>query len=121
MLRGYGTILGVALLVLGAGGLLGLWDITPTEEHLYPDDFLYLFTGFIFAYLGLSPRTNTTDIRAVVVGMGVLYALVGLMLAIGLPLLGLSSGVYGVGYNLGQMAFGLLNLIAGWVLSRQPA
>ena len=121
MLRGYVTIVGVALLVLGAGGLLGFWDITPSEEPLYPDDFLYLITGSIFSYLGLSPNTSTADIRTVVVGMGVLYALVGLLLAIGLPLLGLSFGVYGVGYNLEQMAFGLLNLIAGWVVSPQTS
>jgi hypothetical protein len=119
MLRGYVTIVGVVLLGLGAGGLLGFWDVTPTEEPLYPDDFLYLITGFIFSYLGLSPKTSTADIRTVVVGMGVLYALVGLLLAIGLPLLGLSFGVYGVVYNLGQMTFGLLNLIVGWFLSPQ--
>ena len=117
MLRGYVTIVGVALLVLGAGGLLGFWDITPSEEPLYPDDFLYLITGSIFSYLGLSPNTSTADIRTVVVGMGALYALVGLVLAVGLPLLGVSFGTYGVGYNLGQVAFGLLNLIAGWFLS----
>src|ERR671933_302636 len=118
MLRGYVTIVGVVLVVLGAGGLLGFWDVTPSEEPLYPDDFLYLITGAIFSYLGLSSNTSTADIRTVVVGMGALYALVGLVLAVVLPLFGLSFGVYGVGYNLGQVARGLLNLIAGWVLSR---
>jgi hypothetical protein len=121
MLRGYVTIVGVVLMVLGAGGLLGFWDITPSEEPLYPDDFLFLITGAIFSYLGLSSNTSTADIRTVVVGMGALYALVGLVLAVGLPLLGVSFGTYGVGYNLGQVAFGLLNLIAGGFLSREPA
>ena len=121
MLRGYVTIVGVVLFVLGAGGLLGFWDVTPSEEPLYPDDFLYLITGAIFSYLGLSSNTSTADIRTVVVGMGALYALVGLLLAVVLPLLGLSFGVYGVGYHLGQMAFGFLNLIAGWVLSPQTS
>ena len=118
MLRGYVTIVGVALLVLGAGGLLGFWDITPSEENLYPDDLLYFITGSIFSYLDLSSKTSTADIRTVVVGMGALYALAGLVLAITLPLIGLSLGVYGIGYNLGQMALGILNLIAGWFLSR---
>jgi hypothetical protein len=40
------------------------------------------------------------------------------VLAISLPLLGLSFGVYGVAYNIGQVAFGILNLIVGWFLSR---
>src|SRR5919199_4094987 len=120
MLRGYVRIVGVVLFVLGAGGLLGFWDITPSEENLYPDDLLYFITGSIFSYLGLSPKTSTADIRTVVVGMGALYALVGLVLAVGLPLLGVSFGTYGVGYNLGQVAFGLLNLIAGGFLSREP-
>ncbi len=117
MLRGYVTIVGVVLFVLGAGGLLGFWDITPSEENLYPDDLLYFITGSIFSYLGLSAKTSTADIRTVVVGMGALYALVGLVLAVSLPLLEVSFGTYGIAYNLGQVAFGLLNLMAGRFLS----
>ena len=121
MLRGYVTMVGIALLVLGAGGLLGFWDVTPSEEHLYPEDFLYLITGSIFSYLGLSPNTSTADIRTVLVGMGALYAFVGLVLAVSLPLLGVSFGAYGIAYNLGQVAFGLLNLMVGWFLSPQTS
>jgi hypothetical protein len=117
MLRGYVTIVGVVLFVLGAGGLLGFWDITPSEETLYPDDFLYFITGSIFSYLGLSSNTSTSDIRTVVVGMGALYILAGLVLAVSLPFLGPSFGTYGIAYNLGQVAFGLLNLMAGLFLS----
>src|ERR671932_120818 len=121
MLRGYVTIVGVVLFVLGAGGLLGFWDITPSEEPLYPDDFLYLITGSIFSYLGLSPNTSTADIRTVVAGGGGMPPFLGLVLAVSLPLLGVSFGTYGIAYNLGQVAFGLLNLMAGLFLSRKPA
>jgi hypothetical protein len=61
---------------------------------------------------------STTDIRTMVVGIGVLYVLAGGGVAIILALLGLSSDPYGVAYHLGQAAFGCLNAVAGWVLSR---
>ena len=118
MLRLYTAFVGVALLVLGAGGLLGIWDLTPTEAHLYAEDILYVGTGFIFSYIGLRREMSTTDIRTMVVGLGVLYILAGGGVAVSLALLGLFSGPYEVAYHLGQAAFGCLNAVAGWVLSR---
>ena len=101
MLRLYTALVGVALLVLGAGGLLGIWDVTPTEDPLYAEDILYLGTGLIFSYVGLRREMSTTDIRTMVVGIGVLYVLAGGGVAIILALLGLASGQYGVAYHLG--------------------
>ncbi|MDQ3965223.1 MAG: hypothetical protein M3246_02030 [Actinomycetota bacterium] len=118
MLRTYARVAGIVLFVLGAGGLVGIWDVTPVGRIAYMDDVLYLFTAAIFLYVGFA-RTSPEEIRYVAGGMGLLYLLSSGLLAAALLFFGLYSGAYELAYALIHAAFGILSILAAGFLDRE--
>jgi hypothetical protein len=68
MLRTYSRIVGIGLALWGIAGLLGVSGQSPGRIVLF------LGTSLIFLYAGFG-RVSAMELRAIVVGMGILYLL----------------------------------------------
>ncbi len=70
MLRIYARVAGVVLTVLGLAGLLGMWGSDPAWAVAY------FFASAVFLLVSLG-RWRSEEVRGLVGGLGVLYALIG--------------------------------------------
>ena len=122
MVRLYAQILGVVLiltgilgLVLGERLLLGILNIDVLE------DAVHVLTGGLLAYVGFG-RTDLAFARNVVLGLGVIYVLVGLIGFVAPTLFGLLPDGYTVFDNLLHLALGALSIaVALFARSGAPA
>ena len=110
MVRLYAQILGVVLiltgilgLVLGERLLLGILNIDILE------DVVHVLTGGILAYVGFG-RTDLALARNVVLGLGVIYLVVGLLGFVAPTLFGLLPDGYTLFDNLLHLALGVLSI-----------
>ena len=108
--RLYAQIVGVVLLLLGVMGLLlgerallGLVNIDIVE------DIIHLLTGGILAYVGFGQRDEGVA-RNVVMGLSVIYLLVGLLGFVLPDMAGLLPHEYSVADNIIHLALGALGL-----------
>jgi hypothetical protein len=109
--RVFAQIVGVVLLLLGVLGLLlgdqlllGLVNIDIVE------DIIHLLTGGLLAYVGFGQRDEGLA-RNVVIGLSVIYLLVGVLGFIIPMLFGLIPHGYSVGDNIIHLALGALGLV----------
>lgn len=114
-LRVYAQVLGVVLiltgvlgLVLGERLLLGILNIDIVE------DIVHILTGGILAYVGFG-RTDLALARNVVLGLGVIYLLVGLLGFVVPTLFGLLPDGYTVFDNLLHLALGILSIALAYL------
>jgi hypothetical protein len=109
--RVFAQIVGVVLLLLGVLGLLlgnqlllGLVNIDIVE------DIIHLLTGGLLAYVGFGQRDEGLA-RNVVIGLSVIYLLVGVLGFIIPMLFGLIPHGYSVVDNIIHLALGALGLL----------
>ena len=113
-IRVYAQVLGVVLiltgvlgLVLGERLLLGILNIDILE------DIVHILTGAILAYVGFG-RTDPALARNVVLGLGVIYLLVGLLGFVVPNLFGLLPDGYTIFDNLLHLALGGLSIAVAY-------
>ncbi len=77
MVREYGKVVGVTVVVIGILGLLlGQRSLFGALNIDVAEDLIHLATGGLLAYVGFSKR-NSEAARSVVGGIGIVYLLVG--------------------------------------------
>ena len=118
MVREYGKIVGVSVVLIGIVGLLlGQKSLFGALNIDIAEDVIHLVTGGLLAYVGFAKRDSGLA-RAVVGGIGVVYLLVG---AIGFAEpnpLGLFPSEYSVLDNLIHLTLGILAIAVAWILPR---
>ena len=114
-IRVYAQVLGVVLvltgvlgLVLGERLLLGILNIDILE------DIVHILTGAMLAYVGFG-RTDLALARNVVLGLGVVYLLVGLLGFVVPTLFGLLPDGYTIFDNLLHLALGGLSIAVAYL------
>jgi hypothetical protein len=106
-LRSYARAVAVALAVVGAAALSGV------VKAAHGSGVVYLFTGTLFAYAGFWNR-DAGVVRSLVGGLGVLYLLYGLVMAVLFLAWGFPYEGKGFVQSLANTAFGGLSvLLAG--------
>ena len=119
MVREYGKVVGVTVIVIGVVGLLlGQKSLFGALSIDIAEDLIHLVTGGLLAYVGFANRDNGVA-RAVVGGIGVVYLLVG---AVGFAEpnpLGLFPSEYSVLDNLIHLTLGILAIAVAWLLPRR--
>ncbi len=113
-IRVYAQVLGVVLILIGVLGLvlgerllLGILNIDILE------DIVHILTGAILAYVGFG-RTDLALARNVVLGLGVIYLLVGLLGFVVPTLFGLLPDGYTIFDNLLHLALGGLSIAVAY-------
>jgi hypothetical protein len=120
--RVYAQVLGVVLILIGVVGLLlgerlflGILNIDIVE------DAVHLITGGLLAYVGFS-RVDLALARNVVLGLGVVYLLVGLLGFVVPTMFGLLPDGYTAFDNLLHLALGVLSIaVALFARGEAPA
>jgi len=118
VVREYGKIVGVSVVLIGIVGLLlGQKSLFGALNIDIAEDVIHLVTGGLLAYVGFA-KPDSGLARAVVGGIGVVYLLVG---AIGFAEpnpLGLFPSEYSVLDNLIHLTLGVLAVAVAWLLPR---
>ena len=121
MARTYAGVVGVVVILIGVVGLLageepllGLVNIDIVE------DLVHLITGGLLAYVGFAHRDNRM-VRNVVGGLGVLFALIGLLGFVAPTLGGMVPHGYTTVDNLTHLVLGALGIAAAWLLGDRRA
>jgi len=118
VVREYGKIVGVSVVLIGIVGLLlGQKSLFGALNIDIAEDVIHLVTGGLLAYVGFA-KPDSGLARAVVGGIGVVYLLVG---AIGFAEpnpLGLFPSEYSVLDNLIHLTLGILAIAVAWILPR---
>ena len=119
MVREYGKVVGVTVVVIGVVGLLlgqkswfGALNIDIAE------DLIHLVTGGLLAYVGFAKRDSGVA-RTVVGAIGVVYLLVGAISFAEPNPLGLFPSHYSVLDNLIHLTLGILAIAVAWLLPRR--
>jgi hypothetical protein len=114
-IRVYAQVLGVVLiltgvlgLVLGERLLLGILNIDIVE------DIVHILTGGILAYVGFG-RMDLALVRNVVLGLGVIYLVVGLLGFVVPNLFGLLPDGYTIFDNLLHLVLGALSIAVAYL------
>ena len=118
--RVYAQVLGVVLILIGVVGLvlgerlfLGILNIDIVE------DIVHLITGGLLAYVGFS-RVDLALARNVVLGLGVVYLLVGLLGFVVPTMFGLLPDGYTAFDNLLHLALGVLSIAVALFARGEP-
>jgi hypothetical protein len=109
-LRTYARAVSVALAVVGAAALSGV------VKAAHGSGVVYLFTGTLFAYAGFWHR-DARVVRNLVGGLGVLYLLYGLVMAVLFLAWGFPYEGKGFVQSLANAAFGGLSVLLAGVWS----
>ncbi len=116
MVRQYAQVVGIVLLLIGVGGLvLGDQVLAGALNIDILEDIVHLVTGALLAYVGFAQRDNRVT-RNVVGGLGIVFALVGVLGFITPTLFGLIPHGYTVVDNLIHVALGALSIVVAWFL-----
>ena len=116
MVREYGKVVGVTVVVIGIVGLvLGQKSLFGALNIDIAEDLIHLVTGGLLAYVGFAKR-NSGVARAVVGGIGVVYLLVGAISFAEPNPLGLFPSEYSVLDNLIHLTLGILAVAVAWLL-----
>ncbi len=118
MVRQYGKIVGVSVVLIGIVGLLlGQKSLFGALNIDIAEDVIHLVTGGLLAYVGFAKRDSGLA-RAVVGGIGVVYLLVGAISFAEPNPLGLFPSEYSVLDNLIHLTLGVLAVAVAWLLPR---
>ena len=118
MVRQYGKVVGVTVVLIGIVGLLlGQRSLFGALNIDIAEDIIHLLTGGLLAFVGFAGRDNGLG-RAVVGGIGVVYLLVGAISFAEPNPLGLFPSEYSVLDNLIHVTLGILAIAVVWVLPR---
>ncbi len=118
MVREYGKIVGVSVVLIGIVGLLlGQKSLFGALNIDIAEDVIHLVTGGLLAYVGFAKRDSGLA-RAVVGGIGVVYLLVGAISFAEPNPLGLFPSEYSVLDNLIHLTLGVLAIAVAWILPR---
>jgi hypothetical protein len=116
MARQYAQVVGIILLVIGVGGLvLGDQVLAGALNIDILEDLVHLVTGGLLAYVGFAQR-DSSIIRSVVGGLGVVFVLIGILGFVSPTLFGLLPNGYTLIDNLIHLALGVLGIVVAWVL-----
>lgn len=115
MVREYGKVVGVTVVVIGILGLLlGERSLFGALNIDVAEDLIHLATGGLLAYVGFSKR-NSEAARSVVGGIGIVYLLVGAISFAEPNPLGLFPSEYSVLDNAIHLTLGVLAIAVAWV------
>ncbi len=118
MVREYGKVVGVTVILIGIVGLLlGEKSLFGALNIDIAEDVIHLVTGGLLAYVGFAARDSGLA-RAVVGGIGVVYLLVGAISFAEPNPLGLFPSEYSVLDNLIHLTLGVLAIAVAWLLPR---
>ncbi len=116
MVREYGKVVGVTVVVIGVLGLLlGQRSLFGVLNIDVAEDLIHLATGGLLAYVGFSKRDNAAA-RSIVGGIGVVYLLVGAISFAEPNPLGLFPSEYSALDNAIHLTLGVLAIAVAWVL-----
>lgn len=116
MVREYGKVVGVTVVLIGIVGLvLGQKSLFGALNIDIAEDLIHLVTGGLLAYVGFAHRDSGLA-RAVVGGIGVVYLLVGAISFAEPNPLGLFPSEYSVLDNLIHLTLGILAIAVAWPL-----
>ena len=115
MVREYGKVVGVTVVVIGILGLLlGQRSLFGALNIDVAEDLIHLATGGLLAYVGFS-KSNSEAARSVVGGIGIVYLLVGAISFAEPNPLGLFPSEYSVLDNAIHLTLGVLAIAVVWV------
>jgi len=118
VVREYGKIVGVSVVLIGIVGLLlGQKSLFGALNIDIAEDVIHLVTGGLLAYVGFA-KPDSGLARAVVGGIGVVYLLVGAISFAEPNPLGLFPSEYSVLDNLIHLTLGVLAIAVAWILPR---
>ncbi len=118
MVREYGKVVGVTVVLIGIVGLLlGDKSLFGALNIDIAEDVVHLATGGLLAYVGFAKRDSGLA-RAVVGVIGVVYLLVGVIGFAESNPLGLFPSEYTVLDNLIHLTLGVLAIAVVWLLPR---
>ena len=116
MVREYGKVVGVTVIVIGVVGLLlGQKSLFGALNIDFAEDVIHLVTGGLLAYVGFAKRDSGVA-RTVVGAIGVVYLLVGAISFAEPNPLGLFPSEYSVLDNLIHLTLGILAIAVAWLL-----
>ncbi len=116
MVREYGKVVGVTVVVIGVVGLLlGQKSLFGVLNIDFAEDVIHLVTGGLLAYVGFAKRASGVA-RTVVGAIGVVYLLVGAISFAEPNPLGLFPSEYSVLDNLIHLTLGILGVAVAWLL-----
>ena len=119
MVREYGRVVGVTVVLIGIVGLLlGQKSLFGALNIDIAEDVIHLVTGGLLAYVGFARREDGLA-RAVVGSIGVVYLLVGAISFLDPNPLGLFPSEYSVLDNLIHLTLGILAIAVVWLLPRR--
>jgi len=115
VVREYGKVVGVTVVVIGILGLLlGQRSLFGALNIDIAEDLIHLATGGLLAYVGFS-KSNSEAARSVVGGIGIVYLLVGAISFAEPNPLGLFPSEYSVLDNAIHLTLGILAIAVVWV------
>jgi len=115
VVREYGKVVGVTVVVIGILGLLlGQRSLFGALNIDVAEDLIHLATGGLLAYVGFS-KHNSEAARSVVGGIGIVYLLVGAISFADPNPLGLFPSEYSVLDNAIHLTLGVLAIAVVWV------
>ncbi len=121
MVREYGKIVGVSVVLIGIVGLLlGQKSLFGALNIDIAEDVIHLVTGGLLVYVGFARRDDGLA-RAVVGGIGVVYVLVGAISFAEPNPLGLFPSEYSVLDNVIHITLGILAIGVAWLLPKPAA
>ena len=116
MVREYGKVVGVTVIVIGVVGLLlGQKSLFGALNIDFAEDVIHLVTGGLLAYVGFAKRDSGVA-RTVVGAIGVVFLLVGAISFAEPNPLGLFPSEYSVLDNLIHLTLGILAIAVAWLL-----
>ena len=116
MVRQYGKVVGVTVVVIGVVGLLlGQKSLFGALNIDFAEDVIHLVTGGLLAYVGFAKRDSGVP-RTVVGAIGVVYLLVGAISFAEPNPLGLFPSEYSALDNLIHLTLGILAIAVAWLL-----
>lgn len=118
MVREYGKVVGVTVVLIGIVGLLlGQRSLFGALNIDIAEDLIHLATGGLLAYVGFA-KGDSDLARTVVGGIGVVYVLVGAISFAEPNPLGLFPSEYSGLDNVIHLTLGVLAIAVAWVLPR---
>ena len=115
MVREYGKVVAVTVIVIGVVGLLlGQKSLFGALNIDFAEDVIHLVTGGLLAYVGFVKRDSGVA-RTVVGAIGVVYLLVGAISFAEPNPLGLFPSEYSVLDNLIHLTLGILAIAVAWL------
>ena len=112
MAKQYATVAGIVALLTGVAGLFTGSTLVGFNSDIV-EDLIHIVTGGLMAYVGL---TNSSQVKAVVGAVGVVYLAVGVLGFIVPTVLGLLPTGVTIADNLLHLVLGVLGVYFGYFM-----